>query len=230
MYYRKIKDTNIVVFYAPKAGSSSINYIINCIEKLDIPIECAHEGNHTHNCNIDADDIIILISRNPYQRLGSIFFSNYLNGTDDYEIPIDDNNTFYDAINYYTDNIDKFELEHHRRLFTTNLEYGYGKYLSLGRKFDHVFDINDINSFINYLEEKLNITVEHNICANKSTNKYSFDIISIDKTFNIPRIEIEHKTPYNKLYNEDLKNKVYNLYKKDFEFFENNEIYYDIEI
>jgi hypothetical protein len=215
MFFLVDNKYKIIFGWSAKCGCSHVKRIFNFFttNKIDGII---HTGKEMHKL---PDDIInyttIIISRNPYKRLISGFLDKYsINGQFrcfwKYKFI-----TFSRFIDELVKNDWKM-IEHHH--FTPQTTEGFDEKILLS-KCIKCYDIENID--YNYIEELYNIKIPeillnkkegHERKQNKlSYNNYVYDLrMMVYYDFNV---DIKY------FYNENLKNKVFNFYKNDFDFF-----------
>lgn len=168
-----------------------------------------------------------LVIRNPYTRIVSAFLHRICMFLDDKEKG--KFNTFEKFVNYLYNNR-KCEL------FTRNIHlipqmdiYWYDIHLPTDF-WNKILDVDELIPFITELNKKLNVSIDLKEVVN--SQEYVRDICDInekkkkkvDKSLELYRVTMEdlnnHKLEkdYSKYYNDDLKQKVYDIYKYDFEY------------
>ena len=215
MFFLVDNKYKIIFGWSAKCGCSHVKRIFNFLttNKIDGII---HTGNEMHKL---PDDIInyttIIISRNPYKRLISGFLDKYsINGHFrhfwKYKFI-----TFSRFIDELVKNDWKMIEYHH---FTPQTTEGFDEKILLS-KCIKCYDIENID--YNYIEELYNIKIPEILLNKKegherkqnelSYNNYVYDLrMMVYYDFNV---DIKY------FYNENLKNKVFNFYKNDFDFF-----------
>lgn len=222
------KKRKIIIGWSAKCGCSHIKKIIkylNNFNHVDLKNNI-HLGTYNKlPKNFLSFNHIIIIIRNPYERLISGFNDKYkLNGSFRYLWKKDELNfkNFVDELilNRYT-NIEK----HH---FTPQTSEEWNDDI-LKHKNIKFFDLKNIDySFIESIYNKkipdyiLNDIGEH---INKKTKE------DLGEVCNIP-IDYLHQLEYTPItcnyYNDEIKQKVYDFYKKDFDIFNNFGFNYEI--
>jgi hypothetical protein len=211
-----VDNNNKVIFgWSAKCGCSHIKrifyFLIN--NKIDNTIHTDNDRNKL------PDDIMnyttIIISRNPYERLISGFLHSYFINGDFRHLWKYKFITFSKFIDELVKNDWKMIENHH---FTPQTTENFDEKILMS-KCVKCYDIKNID--YNYIEELYNIKIPETLLHKKegherkkyelSYNNYVYDLrMMVYYNFNV---DIKY------FYNEKLKNKVFNFYKNDFDFF-----------
>ncbi len=243
MHFLIDKNKKIVFGWSAKCGCSHIKTLFlfltrNKIYDIeDIHRECKYLGINEIINNIN-DYTIIIISRNPYDRLISGFLEKYTylhylhnpNIEEKATIRIWENNlslsiTFNNFVNQLVYNNYNIIDQHH---FTPQLSEKWDDIL-LSVNNIIVYDLSNIDyKFIEYL---YNISIPPELINFKgphiNKNKLDDNIDNNFKVYNLDPLEYRDMklNKYNFL-NKDLQDKIYQIYKKDFEFFKSKGVNY----
>lgn len=222
MYFLIDNEKKILFGWSAKCGCSHIKTIFKFLQNnnLDNKIHTIDEINGLPN-NVK-EYITIIISRNPYKRLISGFLDKYNNNSEFRHLWKHNKITFSmfidELINKNWEMIDK-----HHFIPQTEEEFNMKIMTSKVIKF---YDIENID--YKYIEQIYGKKIPEALYDKKYKNErpknniiynnYVYDI-DLNEYFNFD-VDIKF------FYNEDLKNKVYNFYKNDFDFFMSNGIDY----
>jgi hypothetical protein len=219
MFFLVDKKLKIIFGWSAKCGCSHI-------KKIFWYLQNNNEDNIIHRVrdrqslpeNIN-EYTIILIIRNPYERIISGFLDKYKeNGSFRrlWKHKIITFSTFIDELikNDYL-MIDK----HHFTPQTTEL---FDKELIYKSKCIKVFDIKNID--YDYIENIYNKKIPESLLHFKGGHeKKNYNKILETSIYDLPiKLYTEYTVPIQYFYNENIKNNVYNFYKNDFIFFKEN--------
>lgn len=204
MFFSVNNKKKIVFGWSAKCGCTHVkrcfNYYTGIKTTGSIHINSYNPLPNNHN-----EYTIILFIRNPYKRIVSGFLHKYLIGKWRLTTP----KTFENFVNELDKNgllkIDK----HH---FTPQLSERYVDNMKLHK----IYDIENID--YNYLDILFDKKLPKELYSFKGyRNKYSQD--NNRYVYNLEFREFSSNIPtYKFFYNQDIKNKVYKFYKRDFEF------------
>jgi len=223
MYFLIGQNYNILFGWNTKCGCTHIKRIRNFLENNNKGIHQSYEDNYLPE-NIN-ELIIILIIRNPYKRLVSGFIDKYKdNGQQRHKWLNNKPLTFTN----FVDEIVKEnweEIDAHHFIPQTSNGFYYNKLKN--HKNLLIYDIENIN--YTYIETLFNKKIPHDLINNKGGH-HNTKTSSINKpVYDLLQIEYEEFKPtLCSFYNETIKQKVYNFYKDDFEYFK--EIGFDYKI
>jgi len=232
MFFLIDKDKKICLGWSTKCGCNHVKHVFkSLIDQTQINQSINIHKNTRNQLHANYHDYtIIVVTRNPYERLvsgfldkfneikmrkNSPFFLKYLNQWRLKKIPINFSNLVYNLGNW------KMMDRHH---FNLQLSEAWKNEL----KIHYLFDIENINYTI--LEQLFNKkipedikTIRHNRNLNRVNRSGGIKIF--DK-----KIEdiLETLYSYDQFYNDELKEKTYDFYKKDFLFLKEHGFYYDI--
>jgi hypothetical protein len=212
----------IIFGWSPKCGCTHVKNMIYYLENKHL--ERIHYGIHdTHELPDNlADYILILVIRNPFKRLISGFLEKYKEGGEfrhlwNIDLPITFTNFIikilesnYNVINYehfspQTSGWFNDEIKTHKKTIIydiENIDYNY-----IGSLYKKIIP----PEVINFRGNHINTAVKP---FNESVYNLTIDSCS------------DKKIPAECFYNEDLKEKLLQLYKGDFEYFETKGFYY----
>lgn len=220
-----LHDKNLIVFWSPKCGCSTLKTILAIYFNIEDTkyknihknIELQKKINKKDKNKIELYknfDIIMLI-RNPYERLVSGFINKYVNKK--YKNPTDCN-CFYDFCRILQRDPKKINRHHFEKQTT---DEGWTFFNELQKpNIKYILDTSKVNEISQILG--LNIPeIKKNYCKEKiekdqeikKTNLWYLDYNSLR---NLDKIN------YSDFYNDDIKKLVYNIYEDDFIFFNNN--------
>ena len=227
MFFLVDKKLKIIFGWSAKCGCSHI-------KKIFWYLQNDNEDNTIHRVrdrqplpkNIK-DYTIILIIRNPYERIISGFLDKYKeNGSFRrlWKHKIITFSTFIDELikdDYIM--IDK----HHFTPQTTEL---FDKELIYKSKCIKVFDIKNVD--YDYIEKIYNKKIPESLLQFKGGHeKKDYDKILETPIYDLPiKLYTEYNIPIQYFYNEDVLTKIYNFYKNDFIFFKEFGFNYSIKI
>jgi hypothetical protein len=168
------------------------------------------------------EEINIIVFRNPYRRL----VSGYLNKYVEHNKYMEESFLKNPKINIKTFEMFVNELDTNGLKYIDNLHFSpqIKKYKNI--KFDYIFNsenLNPLNIFINNLfltNEIMPVRVnKYGIKNSKNKDsKINYYDLKTEELLNI--IKLKEPITYNKFYNDDLMNKVKNIYDEDFNFIE----------
>lgn len=231
----KIDHNNKIIFCSsPKAGTNHVKRLYLYYNNIEYDQKTFHSSDILPE-NIDEYKIILFI-RNPYKR----FVSGYIEKgiiKNHYNFLNRNILTFSDYVNFIYNNKDVLFYTRNKPYLIErqgDLIFHFAPQINNDTKklkLDKVFDIENINYnyFDNIYENKINDEVKKQ--RGTHNNKYYSDIK--EYFYNKPLLEYKDniKIPtYEYFFNEDLKNKLYEIYKSDFEFFGNIGFNYDFEL
>ena len=222
MHFWVINEHKTIIFFSSKCGSTTIYTYMKLyyndkskkIYKNPLILSKRDNIEDLKNYKMYKGYNLIIIGRNPYHKLVSGFLDKYVGEI--YENP-DNCNNFEDFVNLLTKS---------KNIVPKNINQSHFKPQTNGRGFDLfnkikknnnrcvIIDIKDINSVANYINLNDKNIVGRERSVKKKLNK--------DKLWNLEYEELKNKKlNYDNFYNDDLKKKVYNYYREDFDFFKN---------
>lgn len=228
MKYIIINEKKLIIFWSPKCGCTTLKTIISIYFNINNDEKYKHihlneelkKKINVRNKNIDIykDYSIVMLIRNPYERLVSGFINKYVQKKDGktshFKNPTNCNN-FYDFCNILLKNPKKIDKHHFEKQTSDNGWYFYNELRKPYVKY--ILDTSNINDISKILGLSIN-TIKNN-----SNNKYSVKS-KRNKLWlmNYEELNKNKKLNYSDFYNNELKNLVYKIYKDDFIFFSNN--------
>jgi hypothetical protein len=219
MYFLDDKERKIAIGWSAKCGCTHIKKIFYYFQnnKIDNSVHRKEEYEKI-NIEFDPDYIIILIIRNPYERLISGFLNKYHNnsGYKRYLWKKNKELTFKNFVEELcTDNF-KILNKHH---FTPQLSENWNDDLKERKLF--IYDINDID--YGFLEDVFEKNIPKELKENRGGHENKKEIIDTFSQGNIYDLTADKYNdfrPATKLfYNEEIKRDVTIFYGKDLEFF-----------
>lgn len=221
------RKNKIVFGWSPKCGCSHIRSIIKYLENGKSAINAIYDTSLPDNID---EYIIILVVRNPYKRIISGFLDKYadnnlltLSHLWNGKVPL----TFTNFVNLLIAE-DYNQIDHHHFDRQISKNYDYNKFLN--HKNLIVYDIENID--YRHIEKLFNKKIPLNLIHDKGpervVNKNATEIITYPVYDLLQREYITYKPTTSCFYNQDLKNKVYQYYKKDFDFLSKVGFNYDI--
>ena len=236
-----ISEKNKVIFgWSTKCGCSHVKRLFNYLEN-DIVIDKVH-GLKESNIGVDTKKYItIIFVRNPYKRLVSGFLDKYgKNG--------EFRNRWPTKEIFFRDFVDKllkqgdwtpphlpeqmaqqgrvFLVDHHH--FTPQTTECFNKDKIIQSKCLKIYDIENIDyCYISNLYNNKNLDEIINYEEPNKRKTYDEDFNELVCDVNMDDYYLKN-IDYKYLYDEDIKNKVYNFYKKDFDFLKSQGFNYDI--
>lgn len=224
-----IKDTvnKIMIGWSAKCGCSHIKKIYYYLTTDNIDSHIHTTKDYNRMGIIDDEYKILIFIRNPYERLVSGFLDKYKKdgsfiNTWDSNVPL----TFSNFVDELIKNDYKQINRHH---FTPQLSESWHNKI-INHKNLKVYDINNID--YNYIEKLYNKKIPKellNFRGDHVNKKEIFDYGQDNKIYDLLQNDYENKRPLSKnFYNDDIKKKVFEFYKNDFEYFKSIEFDYDI--
>ena len=226
MQFIIIHDKRLIIFWSPKCGCSTLKTILAIYFNIHDPIKYSHIhlnkeldkliDKNEDNLKYKNYDLVFLI-RNPYDRLASGFMNKYVSfrkiaKKPHYKSP-DNCKSFYDFCHILLNN-PKAINKHHFEPQTTGK--GWDFYSFLGKpKIKYVFDTKDVNE----IKKLLDLSIE-DVKTNytKKSEKSCFEKLYF---LDYDDLRKREKITYSNFYNSTLKKIVYEIYKNDFDFFNN---------
>ena len=235
MQYYILDEKKLIIFWSPKCGCSTMKHILATYLKLDsYKISTNTHWNamdihknkdllsKSNKRDIKKIDIyktydIVMLVRNPYERLVSGFLNKYVPEHGEKILNCDSFHDFCHLISKDRKILSK-DILHHIDNQTSGL--GWEFYNELQKpSVKYALDTSNVNDIAKILG--MNIQDKH---FNYNKKKYVKDIktnqnlgsLKYDKLKNISSIN------YSNFYNHDIEKLVYNIYKDDFIFFNNN--------
>jgi hypothetical protein len=223
MQFIIIEEKKLIIFWSPKCGCSTLKTIIaeyyNINDKakyknIHINEEMKRKINYKKHCiNKYKDYNIVMLIRNPYERLISGFLNKYV-FNNNFEKPTNCN-CFFDFCNILQKNPNKINKHHFEKQTKGK---GWKFYIELGKpKIKYLFETSQVNNLqeilgLNLKKLKMNFTHINNDSIKKVNlwNK-NFEFL----------LENKEILNYPSFYNKNLKEIVYKIYKDDFTFFRN---------
>lgn len=220
MQFIIIHDKKLIIFWSPKCGSSTLKTILALYFNIHDPIKYSHIHlnkelrdliDKKDNLKYENYDLVLLI-RNPYDRLASGFINKYVSKKPHYKNP-DNCKSFYDFCHILLNNPEAIN-KHHFEPQTSG--EGWHFYNILGKpKIKYVFDTKDVNKIKTLLDLNIEDIKEN---YTKKNEKSSFEKLYFLDYENLRK---KKNQSYSNLYNSTLKKIVYEIYKNDFDFFNN---------
>lgn len=221
MWFRVNEEKKIIFGWSTKCGCTHVKNLINFLENKIVRL---HDPQHSEN-ELPQDlnkYIIIIFIRNPYKRIISGLFHLYqLNGIKrnlwNIEIPI----TFTNFVEKLIEsNYDVIDHQH----FSCQTSGFFNENIKMQNQ-TIIYDIEHID--YEYIGSLYNKTIPPDVIQfrgnhiNKNTEPFNDFVYDLElDTYSDKKITIEH------FYNDVLKDKLIQIYKKDFEFFESKGFYY----
>jgi hypothetical protein len=216
------ENKKIIFGWSPKCGCTHVKNMVHFLDEMHLSAIHIYEFD-TYELPKNLDDyIIIMIIRSPYKRIISGMLDKYKKkGNFRSMWNTNDPLTFKNFVNKtFENNYEIIDLEH----FSPQTSGWFIENLKFHKK-TIIYDIEHIDyDYIGSLYQKI-ITQEviqlRGNHINKNTElltEYVFDT-QIDEYSN-------YKIPIEYFYNDDLKEKILQIYKDDFEFFESKGFYY----
>jgi len=221
MQFIILDNKKLIIFWSPKCGCSTLKTILANFFNIDYTkdkhIHCNKElKNKINKMDINKIDVyknydIVILIRNPYERLVSGFLDKYVRK----EIKNLSNCTcFADFSKILANNPKKIDRHHFEKQTTGD---GWIFYNELERpKIKYILDTSKVNDIAKILE--LNIS---EIKINFNRKKGTGDLRQMWSA-NYDQLRKLDNINYSEFYNDYIKKRVYNIYKDDFIFFNNN--------
>ena len=227
MFFLKDPLNKIIFGWSAKSGCSHVKKIYYYLATNSIYGEIHTMRDCNNIGSIDKNYKIFIFIRNPYERIISGFLDKYKKNGIFYnrwnkKIPLTFNN-FVDEL--FTNNYKMIDKHH----FTPQLSESWNDNLINNNNLK-VYDINNIDyEYIGNLYNKKIPEILLNFRGGHENIKELFDYGQNIKIYDLLQEEYDDKKPITKnFYNEDIKNKIYTFYKKDFEYFNSIGFCYDI--
>ena len=226
MRYIIIHSKKLIIFWSPKCGSSTLKLILAIYFKvyntkykhihLNKELSVKFDKRDKNKIHIYKKYDIVMLVRNPYKRLVSGFLNKYVNNQHLKNPP--NCNCFYDFCRILQKNPKKIERHHFKKQtsgkgwnFYNELQRPNIKYILNTSKVNDIIKILGLN--IPEIKRNYNKKVIEKDEEMKKTNLWSLDYKKLNNLNNIN---------YSNFYNDYIKKLVYNIYKDDFIFFNNN--------
>ena len=228
MFFLVDKNVKIIFGWSAKCACSHIKKIFWFLQNNNMDNKI-HTANDCFNLPDDINNYeTIIFCRNPYERIVSGFLDKYNKNGQFRHYWNNDNITFSNFIDVLLEkNWDRIDKHH----FIQQTCEMFDKNKIMISKSITLYDIKNIN--YNHIEEVYNKKIQDKLLSFKGGHERKI----FNKEYNqenVYNLDINLYYYYDitieKFYNEEIKNKVYNFYKKDFEFFKENGINYDIII
>jgi len=215
----------IIFSWSAKCGCSHIKKLFWSLQNNNIDNEIHTEYDFMKLPDDIENYIVIIFSRNPYKRIISGFLDKYNKDGQYRHLWNYDKITFSDFVDVLIKNNWEMIERHH---FTPQTSEAFNKYKLTKSKHLLCYDIEKIN--YEYIESIFDKKIPNELLSFKGnhirknyTEKYDGEVYNLD-------INIYHN--YNvsiqNFYNSVIKNKVYQFYEKDFIFFKENGINYEL--
>lgn len=230
MYFLIDKKRKIIFGWSAKCGCTHLKNIYNYYNGIKKDINELHNGTYNTLPKDYEEYEIIIVIRNPYERIVSGFRDKYLNNNDE-RIQIKhikkEDLTFELFVEELYEHKYRYIDKHH---FTPQLSEAYIEGLKKHKKIKY-YDIKKID--YNYLNKLYNDNLpkiyinwkgQKDHCTNDSKKRLK------KKVYNLKPYTIynSYKIKPKYFYNEEIKSKVEELYKKDFEYFKSIGFNYEI--
>lgn len=205
----------IIIGWSAKCGCSHIKkifwYLLTNNENYKI-----HTMKENNSLPDDIENyILILIIRNPYERLVSGFLDKYKPKGTFRKLWKNKELSFSDFVNELVKNNWSVIDNHH---FTPQTTERFDEKLILKAKELKIFDIKNID--YSYIENLYNKKITDNLLnfrgghERKATTPLEKDVYNLDM-----KLYYEYNVNVKYFYSEDIKHKIYDFYKNDFTFF-----------
>lgn len=229
MFFCVNEEKKIIFGWSAKCGCTHIKLIFKYLSGLN------YNNAHTKDTYKNLKDLdtqnytIILFVRNPYKRIISGFLEKYnLNGAlrSKWNENFDKIN-FELFVNELTDNKFKIINYHH---FTTQTSEAFNLNKINNAKSLKIFDIKSID--YNYIETLFNKKIDESLLNKRGGHeRKKFQENYKGKVYNVQMEEyFNYNVEIEQFYNEEIKEKVYNFYKNDFDFLKSHGFNYDIKL
>ena len=226
MHYIIIDDAQLIILYSPKCGCSTLKKILAIYFNVDNEDGHIHlnkqikrkiNNNNNNKINIYKKYDILMLVRNPYERLVSGFLNKYVNKLHYVNPP--NCECFYDFCRILLENPEEINKNHFEKQTTGQ---GWDLYNKLQRpNIKYILDTSQVNDIAKIL--KLNLP-EMKLNYNQKVIKNDEEIEKTNCSYlNYKSLRNLNTINYSNFYNDDLKKIVYNIFKDDFTFL-NNEL------
>lgn len=231
MYYLVSDQQQLIIGWSAKAACTTLKYYflkkhnqplndINILHKLCWE-KYRPELNELYTTYKKA-----LFIRNPYTRVVSFFLDRYV--PDGADLGAMGLYTFEMFVNYIHSHGIVFD-QHHLELQTEHMD----RFDKLSFKWDNIYRIESITKEL--LESLLQVPVDElflgpHLNIKHASHRAVFACYNLSYSELMLLKENNVLPAYQYFFNADLKSKIRSIYKKDFEFFEKNRIYYDIPL
>jgi len=229
MYYLIDAKLKIIFGWSFKCGCSHVKRIYWFLfNNTGNKLKHVEEEKNKLPDNIE-EYTTILIIRNPYERLVSGFLDKYKMGG--YFRPMWKKNSSLTFLNFVEEllinNWDVIKNDHF--ILQTDEEFNKEKIKLFKSKELKIYDLKNID--YNFIENLYQKKIPEQYINYKGNNIRKAVIPFENHVYNLELDKyIDYKIAYEYFYNEEIKNKVYNYYKNDFDFFKENKFNYDIEL
>tara|TARA_B100000963_G_scaffold358555_1_gene383463 strand:- start:6359 stop:7060 length:702 start_codon:yes stop_codon:yes gene_type:complete len=222
MRYLVIDNAQLIIFWSAKCGCTTLQTILSIYFNIDPQkYGCVHKNKdltkkfnrkNDNKINIYKKYDIVMLVRNPYERIVSGFLNKYVNHSH-YKNP-PNCKCFYDFCKILLENPEVIDERHFR---DQTSDIGWDFYKELQRpNVKYILDTSQVNDLakilgLNLPEIKKNYT--QNVIKNdEDIEKTNCSYLDYESLKNLNTIN------YSNFYNDDLKKIVYNIYKNDFTF------------
>jgi hypothetical protein len=216
MHFLIDKKLKIIFGWSAKCGCSHIKKIFWYLQNNNEDNVIHMERDYKSLPKYIKKYTIILIIRNPYERIVSGFLDKYRENGEFRKLWKNDIITFSTFIDELLKNDFKIIDKHH---FTPQTTESFDKDLILKSKCLKLFDIKNID--YDYIEKLYNKKIPKILLDFKGGHeKISYNKLFESSVYDLDmKIYFSYDVPVDYFYNQDIKNKVYHFYKNDFIFF-----------
>jgi len=224
MYFLVDTEKNVIFGWSAKCGCSHIKRIFKFLKYNEINTSMIHDGTYNELPDNIENYTIVIIARNPYKRIISGFLDKYKKNGEFRYLWKSNNITFFMFLEKLIEKNWEIIDRHH---FIPQTEEAFD-YKIKNAKCIKCYDISNID--YNFIENLYNIKILE-IVLNK---KEGHEREKYNETFDKPVYDLniddycDFNIDINLFYNEEIKNKIYNFYKNDFDFFNELKINYTI--
>jgi hypothetical protein len=216
MYFLVDSEKNVIFGWSPKCGCSHIKRIFKFLKHNEINSTIIHSHDSINSLPDNIENYtIVIIARNPYKRIVSGFLDKYKKNGEFRSFWKSNNITFSIFLDKLIEkNWEMIEPNH----FIPQTEHDFD-YKIKNAKCIKCYDISNID--YKFIENLYNIKIPE-IVLNK---KEGHERQKYNETFHNPVYDLnmddyyEYNIDINLFYNQEIKNKIYNFYKNDFDFF-----------
>lgn len=227
MYFLKNDNIKVIFGWSAKCGCTHVKKLFYYLQNNEN--QKLHTQNDINSLPKNINEYTtILIVRNPYERILSGFLDKYqINGEFRKKWRYK-KLTFSLFINELVSNKYRMIDTHH---FIPQTQEHFNKSELLRSKKLIIYDINNIN--YDFIEKIYNKKIPEHILNFKGEHirKYKEENSNFDKVYDLEMSEyFDYKISIDKFYNTELRDKVYNFYIDDFNFFKEHKKIYELHL
>jgi len=225
MFFLIDNSRKIVFGWSPKSGCTHVKKIYHYLTKSVNISQVHHNTDYKNELPIDIYNYVsILIIRNPYERLVSGFLDRYRPTNNTRKMRWKPKTITFEM--FVNELIKENWIAIDKHHFSSQLSDKFSKHV-LNSKELHVYDLKHID--YDFIGKLYNKQIPKEIIEYKGNHVRKQITIFEEPVYNVDMpIYFKYKVPVQYFYNEDIKTKVFNYFKEDFDFFKSLGIDYSI--